>query len=139
MGQAEIELFQAWVQRLAVAEQPLDVWYDHIWAPDIDHRAIVGAPDDVGPILGRDAMRAYLEDWYEMFPDLEILPDAFIDAGPERVIVVWHVRGTARQSGLPSELRLAIAYTVRGGRIVHSREYLTKEEALAAVAGDERP
>jgi ketosteroid isomerase-like protein len=136
MGDAEVQLFRSWVERLAVAEEPLDVWYEQIWAPDIDHRAIEGAPDDVGPIIGRDAMRAYLADWYEMFPDLTVVPDEIIDAGPERVIVVWHVTGTAQASGVPTELRLAIAYTIGGGRIVRGREYMTKDEALAAVAKD---
>jgi ketosteroid isomerase-like protein len=139
MGEAEVRLFETWLHELAAADQPLDVWYDHIWAEDIDHRAIEGAPDDIGPILGRDAMRRYLEDWYEMFPDLVVEPAELIDIGPERVIVVWHVAGTAEQSGVPTELRLSIVYTIRDGRIVHSREYQTKDEALAAAAGGERP
>ena len=139
MGEADVRLFETWLQEIAAADQPLDVWYDHIWAEDIDHRAIEGAPDDIGPILGRDAMRRYLEDWYEMFPDLLVEPVELIDIGPERVIVVWHVAGTAEQSGVRTELRLSIAYTIRDGRIVHSREYQTKDEALAAAAGGERP
>ena len=139
MGEAEIRLLETWLRELAAADQPLDIWYDHIWAEDIDHRAIEGAPDDIGPILGRDAMRGYLEDWYEMFPDLVVEPAELLDIGPERVIVVWHVAGTAEQSGVPTELRLSIVYTIRDGRIVHSREYQTKDEALAAAAGGERP
>ena len=136
MGQAEVRLFKSWVEQLAMGDDPLDVWYEQIWAPDVDHRAIEGAPDDVGPIIGRDAMRAYLADWYEMFPDLTVAADEIIDAGAERVIVVWHVTGTAQASGVPTELRLAVVYTVRSGRIVRGREYMTKDEALAAVAKD---
>jgi ketosteroid isomerase-like protein len=134
MGEAEVKLFQSWAEELAAADEPLDFFYEHMWAPDIDHRAIEGAPDDVGPIIGRDAMRAYLADWYEMFADLTVVPEELIDAGPGRLIVVWYITGTARASGVPTELRLAIAYTIRAGKIVRGREYLTKEEALAAVA-----
>jgi ketosteroid isomerase-like protein len=134
MGEAEVKLFQSWAEQLAAAEEPLDVWYEHMWALDVNHRAIEGAPDDVGPIIGRDAMRAYLADWYEMFADLIVIPEEFVDAGPGRVIVVFHVTGTARASGAPSEMRLAIVYTIRAGRIVRGREYLTKDEALAAIA-----
>jgi ketosteroid isomerase-like protein len=137
MGDAEVRLFESWVAQLAATDDPLVVWYEHIWAADIDHRAIEGAPDDVGPIIGRDAMRAYLTDWYEMFPDLEVVPDEIFDAGPERVIVVWHVTGTAKASGVPTELRLAIIYTIRAGRIVRGREYMTKDEALAAAANED--
>jgi ketosteroid isomerase-like protein len=134
MGEAEVTLFQSWTEQLAAAEDPLEVFYERIWATDIDHRAVENAPDDVGPILGRDAMRAYLADWYEMFADLAFDADELIDAGPERVIVLWHVTGTARASGVPTELRIAIAYTIRDGRIVRGREYLTRDEAITAVS-----
>lgn len=136
MGAAEVKLFQSWAQQLAAADDPLDIWYQHIWATDIDHRAIEGAPDDVGPIIGRDAMRAYLADWYKTFAHLTAVPEEYIDAGPERVIVVFHINGTARASGVPTELRVAIAYTIRHGKIVRGREYLTKDEALAALANE---
>jgi ketosteroid isomerase-like protein len=134
MGEADVKLFQSWVEQLAGADDPLAVWYEHIWAPDIDHRAIQGAPDDTGPIIGRDAMRAYLADWYEMFPDLEVVPDELVDGGPGRVIVVWHVTGTAKASTVPTDMRVAILYTIGDRRIVRGREYMTKDEALAAVA-----
>ena len=136
MGDAEVRLFQSWVERLATADQPLDVWYEQIWAPDIDHRAIEGAPDDVGPIIGRDAMRAYAADWYETFTDLTIVPEEILDGGPERVIVVWRVAGRAKASGVPAEIRFAVVHTIRGGRIVRGREYMTKDEALAAIASE---
>jgi ketosteroid isomerase-like protein len=137
MGVAEVEQFEMWVEQLAAADDPLDFWYEHMWAPDIDHRAIEGAPDDVGPIIGRDAVRAYLADWYEMFPDLAAVPEEIVDAGPERVVVVWHVSGTAKASGVPTELRSAIVYTIRGGKIVRGREYMTKDEALISAASED--
>lgn len=136
MGDAEVSLFQFWVEQLSTVEQPLDFWYEHMWAPDIDHRAIEGAPDDVGPIIGRDAVRAYLADWYETFPDLAVVPEEIVGVGPERVVVAWRIRGTAKSSGVPTELRLAIVYTIRGGKIVRSREYMTKGEALTSAAGE---
>ena len=136
MGDNEVRLFQSWSQQLAEADSPLDFFYEQMWAPDIDHRAIEGAPDDVGPIIGRDAMRAYLADWYDMFADLTAVPEEIVDGGPERVIAVWHVTGTAKASGVPTELRLAAVYTIRDGRIVRGREYMTKDEALAAIASD---
>jgi ketosteroid isomerase-like protein len=137
VGTAEVRLFQSWADQLAAADEPLEVWYEQMWAVDVEHRAIEGAPDDVGPITGRDALRAYLADWYEMFADLTVVPEEFIDAGPGRVIVAFHVTGTARASGAPTEMRLAIAYTIRSGKIVRGREYMTTDEALAAVAREE--
>jgi ketosteroid isomerase-like protein len=136
MGDAEVKQFESWVEQLAVADDPLDIWYEHMWSADVDHRAIEGAPDDVGPIIGRDAMRAYLADWYEMFPDLEVFPEEIVDAGSQRVIVVWHVTGTAKASGVQTDMRVAVVYTIRAGKIVRGREYITKDEALAANAKD---
>jgi ketosteroid isomerase-like protein len=107
--------------------------YEHMWADDIDHRAIEGAPDDHGPIIGRDAMRAYAADWYEMFPDLTVAFEDIIDAGPGRVIAVSHLAGTARASGVPTEIRVPTVWTIRDGKIVQGREYLTMDEALRAA------
>jgi ketosteroid isomerase-like protein len=137
MGEAEVKQFESWVDQLAAADDPLDFWYEHVWAPDVDHRAMEGAPDDVGPIVGRDAMRAYVADWYEMFPDLEIVPEEIVDAGPQRVLVVWRISGTAKASGVPTELRYAAVYTIRADKIVRGREYMTKDEALAAAANED--
>jgi ketosteroid isomerase-like protein len=134
MGEAEVKLFQSWAEQLAVVEDQLGFLYEHTWAADIDHRALQGAPDDVGPIIGREAMRAYLADWFETFEGFRVVPEEILDAGPERVIVTWHVSGTARASGVPTELRVAITYTIRDGRIVRGREYQTAEEARAALA-----
>jgi ketosteroid isomerase-like protein len=138
MSDDEVRLFQTWAQQLAETDSPLDFLYEHMWAHDIDHRAIEGAIDDVGPIIGRDAMRAYVADWYEMFADLTIAPEEILDGGSERVIVVWRVTGTARASGVPTELRYAAVYTIRGGKVARGREYMTKAEALAAIGGEDK-
>ena len=33
------------------------------WHPDIEWRAVEGAPDDVGEMHGREALRRYAQDW----------------------------------------------------------------------------
>ena len=133
MGEAEVRLFESWMERLSAADDPLEFYYEHIWAPDIDYRAVEGAIDDAGPLIGRDAMRDYAADWYEMFPNLQVVPEEIIDGGPECLIVIWHMTGTAKASGVPTDLRYAAAYRIRGARIVRGREYLTREDAFAAV------
>ena len=42
-----------------------------------------GAPDDRGPIHGKDAMRAYVQDWIDTFDEFWIEPVELIDAGQE--------------------------------------------------------
>lgn len=133
MSEADVQLFQSWAYQAAVAEDPLDFWYDNVWAEDIDHRAIEGAPDDHGPIIGRDAMRAYLADWYEMFDGFEIAVEDLIDAGEGLVLTVYRISGQAKASGVPVETTLATIWTIRDGKIVRGREYLTRDEALRAA------
>ena len=103
---------------------------------DVDWRAIEGAPDDVGPMRGLDAMRAYTRDWFDHFDDLRLEPEELIDAG-DRVVAVQRLSGRAKRSGIETELRFAVVYTVSGGKIVRGREYMTREPALEAVRLDE--
>ena len=56
----------------------------------------------------------------------------FLKTG-ERVLAVGRISGRARGSGVETEQRVVVLYTVRDGLIVRGREYQTKEEALAAA------
>jgi ketosteroid isomerase-like protein len=100
---------------------------------DVDYRAIEGAPDDVGVMHGRDALVRYLLDWNEMFEGFTVELLEVEPMGDDQVLVLGRVAGRARVSGIETEQRLAILYTVRVGRIVRGREYRTKQEAKAAA------
>jgi ketosteroid isomerase-like protein len=101
--------------------------------PEINWRAMEGAPDDVGEMHGTEAARRYLEDWFETFDDFTTVPEELLDAGEGRVIGVLHISGRAKLSGIPTELRYAALYTLRGGKIVRIREYADRKEALDAI------
>ncbi len=103
------------------------------WHPEITWRAIEGAPDDVGVMEGRDAVRAYVADWDETFDDLRVESLDVMDAGDETVIAVQRASGVARGSGVPTELVFGVVYTVRDGLILSGREYATREQALEAA------
>ena len=133
MSEADVQLVQSWADQVTVAKDPIDFWYENVWAEDVDHRAAEGAPDDHGPIIGRDAMRAYVADWYEMWLDPTIAFEDIIDAGPGRVIVAIHFAGTGKASGVPTELRYAVVWTISDGKIVRGREYLAMDEAVRAA------
>ena len=107
--------------------------HERYWAPDIDWRAIPGAPDDVGLISGPAALRAYYDDWYDTFDDLRIEALEVVDAGGESVVAHQRGSGVAKLSGVPTELVYGVVYTVRDGLIVSGREYATREQALEAA------
>jgi ketosteroid isomerase-like protein len=103
------------------------------WHPDIDWRAIEGAPDDAGVMHGADALRAYYQDWIDTFDDLGNEMLEVIDAGGETVVSVQRGTGVAKASGVPTEIVYSVVYTVRDGLIVSGREYATREQALDAA------
>jgi ketosteroid isomerase-like protein len=134
MSQGNVEIVRSWYMQFPVMNsEALDFFYEHVWDPAIDWRAMAGAPDDLGPIEGRDAMRRYLEEGLELFEDVALEPEEIIDGGEDRVIVVLRFTGRARLSGVETELRFAILYVLRDGRVVQGREYATKEESLEAA------
>jgi ketosteroid isomerase-like protein len=101
--------------------------------PDISWRAIEGAPDDVGEMVGAAAVVRYLNDWVDLFDDIAQVPVELMDVGDDRVVAVQHVTGRAKLSGVETELRYAVVYTLRDGKILRAREYSDREQALQAV------
>ncbi len=129
MSQEDVEVVKA---HLAAWPRGLDALAEY-WADDVDHRAVEGALDDRGPMHGKDAVRAYLQDWLDTFDPLTVEPLELIDAGVGQVVAVLRFGGRAKQSGVPTGLTFAIVYTIRGGKIARGREYATRAEALEAA------
>jgi ketosteroid isomerase-like protein len=116
----------------ALADGGLDRFLDH-WTDDLDHRSIEGAPDDRGPIHGRDAMRAYAQDWIDTFDEFRIEPVALSDAGRGMVVGVLRYGGRAKLSGIETDDTFGVVFTIRDGRIARGREYATRDQALEAA------
>jgi ketosteroid isomerase-like protein len=130
MSQENVEFLVDYLQRGtdggvdAVAE---------FWDPDITWRPAEGAIDDVGEMHGPEAVRRYIEDWLDMFDDLTVVAEELVDAGDDRVVAVQRMTGRAKVSGIETEIRFSVVYTLRDGKIVQGREYMDKEQALEAV------
>jgi ketosteroid isomerase-like protein len=129
MSQENVEVVRRMLQ--ASADGGLDAAAE-FWDTQIDWRAAEGAPDDAGPISGVDAMRAYAQDWLDDFDELRVEAEELIDAG-EQVVAVQRISGRAKASGIETDLRYAVVYTIRNGKIVRGREYWERAQALEAV------
>ena len=103
------------------------------WHPDIRWRAIEGALDDVGEMFGIAAAQRYLEDWVEMFDGMTNVPERLIDVGDGRVVARQIAGGRAKLSGVETELRYALVYTIRERTIERVQEYAELDEALRSV------
>jgi ketosteroid isomerase-like protein len=117
---------------LALADRGFDGLVEFLH-PEINWRAMEGAPDDVGEMQGMQAARHYVEDWFETFDDFTTIPEELLDAGEDRVVGVLHITGRAKLSGITTELRYAVLYTLRDDKIARIREYADREEALDAA------
>jgi ketosteroid isomerase-like protein len=116
----------------AFAERGFDAMAE-FWDADINWRAMEGAIDDVGEMHGREAVRRYLEDWIDVFDDVTNVPEELLDIGDDRVLAVQRATGRAKASGVETEIRYAVVYTLREGKIVRGREYMDRKQALEAV------
>jgi ketosteroid isomerase-like protein len=109
-----------------------DAWAT-FWHPEITWRAIEGAIDDVGIMHGADAIRRHYSQWEETFEDFRTEPDEVIDVGGDRVIAV--VRSIGRMKGSEGELeiRYAVLFAIRDGKIARGREFASRAEAVKAA------
>ena len=103
------------------------------WDPDITWRPAQGAIDDIGEMHGPVAVRRYIQDWIDTFDDSSVVVEELRDVGDDRVLAIQRVKGRAKLSDIEIDIRYAAVTTVRDGKIVRGREYLSVDEALEAV------
>jgi ketosteroid isomerase-like protein len=120
----------------AFARGGLDRFLEH-WADDLDHRSIEGAPDDRGPIHGKAAMRAFVQDWLDTFDEFRMEPVELIEPGEDTVVAVLRISGRAKLSEIETDQTFGVVFTIRDGKIARGREYATREQALEAAGGRE--
>jgi ketosteroid isomerase-like protein len=111
----------------------LDAFLDEYCTDDIDYRAAEGALDDHGSIHGKDSLRAFMQDWLDMFDDFRAEPVEVIEAGEDKVIAVVRISGRAKLSGVETDLTYAELWTLRDGKVAWGRQYWTLDEALEAA------
>ena len=132
MSQANVKIVK--VAYEAFATGGLDRWVEQ-FAEDVEYRAVEGAPDDVGPIHGREALRAYFQDWIDTFDEFWFEAIELIDAGGDTVVAVERYGGRAKLSGIETDQTEAELFTIRDGKIARCREYgtATKSRSRRAV------
>ena len=130
MSQANLEVVRAAYD--ALASGGLDRFMEH-FTDDVDYRAIVGAPDDIGPIQGKEAFRAWLADWIDTFDGFHMELLELVDAGEDTVIWVERFGGRAKRSGVQTDQIIGGVFTIRDGKLARGREYATRRQAVEAV------
>jgi uncharacterized protein len=100
-------------------------------APDIEWRDF--ATIDSDSVTGKDAVRAYFETVMEAWEQIRLEPEEIIDLGGDRVVVVSHLTGRGRGSGIEVETRGADLLTFDGGSLVRWMGYADRAQALEAA------
>jgi uncharacterized protein len=130
MSQENVEIVRD--ANAAFNRDDLDAFLEYC-TDDVEFRAAEGALDDHGPIQGKDALRAFMQDWLDMFDDFRAEPVELIDADEDNVISVMRISGRAKFSGVEADMTYAELSTLRDGKVARSRQFFTRDEALEAA------
>jgi ketosteroid isomerase-like protein len=95
--------------------------------------ATITLPQPMEAELHLDQFIDFRAGWMEPYDEWDYEPEKFLDAGSNRVLVLFHQRGKLRESDSWIEMHYGIAYTVEEGLIMGARMYLTQEGALEAA------
>ncbi len=111
----------------ALARAGLDRFMEH-FTDDVEYRVLEGALDgDLAPLHGQDAVRAWLQDWIDMFDGFWQQLVELIDAGGDTVFTAERFGGRARLSGVEADSPNWTVFTIRDGKIASGHEYATRE------------
>jgi ketosteroid isomerase-like protein len=130
MSQENVEVVK--VANEAFVREGLDRFMEY-FTDDVVYRTVEGGPDDSGPITGKDALRAFLQDWIDRLDEFWFEQAELIDAGGDTVVSVERSGGRTKRSGIKIDQTEALVYSIRGGKLARCREYATRHEALEAA------
>jgi ketosteroid isomerase-like protein len=129
MSQENVEVVRAAYE--AFARDGLDRFLEH-FTDDVEYR-VLGPDGDLSPLQGQDAVRAWLQDWIDMFDGFWQQLVELIDAGGDTVFTAERFGGRARLSGVEADSPNWTIFTIRDGKIASGHEYATREQALEAA------
>jgi uncharacterized protein len=130
MSQENVELIRRGYESWAEARELIFDMLD----PEIEWIGPREFPDLSAPHYGHDGVRRYFEKLTEAIEDYRMVPEEFIDAGEDQVLVFSREGGRGRGSGAPVETNpTAHLWTIRDGKAVRMQSYWERNDALEAV------
>src|SRR5262245_561848 len=94
---------------------------------------IVFEPPVAGTYVGHDGVGAFLRDLVDLFVDFRTDYPDVRDLGDDRVLALGKARGRGVESGVETELTLAVVATFRDGLMTHFKDYGDTDKALEAA------
>jgi ketosteroid isomerase-like protein len=99
-----------------------------------DFEAAVGPELSVEPdtYRGHDGIRRYFNSFRDAMDEIRFHPESFREAGAS-VVVALRLSAKGRSTGIMVEQRLGQVWTVRDGKAIQVRSYVSHREAMRAV------
>jgi ketosteroid isomerase-like protein len=82
---------------------------------------------------GYDGIREYFADMRDAWTELHRDTEEVIDAGDDQVVVFFHLRGTARASGVSVDEDVTTVFDLMKGRLYRMVVFRDRDEALKAA------
>jgi ketosteroid isomerase-like protein len=82
---------------------------------------------------GRDGVRQAMLEWTGTWSDWSLEVERYIDAGGDRVAMLWNERGRAKGSGVPMSLKGISVFVIRDGLVASLAATLDRERTLEAL------
>jgi ketosteroid isomerase-like protein len=102
--------------------------------PEIEWNGPREFPDLAEPHYGYEGITRYLRKIDEVLDDYRMVPERFIDARDDRVLVFSREGGRGKGSGAEVQTHLtAHLWTLKDGRAVRMQSYWERADALEAV------
>jgi ketosteroid isomerase-like protein len=121
--------------RASVPTEPFGEFID----PEIEWLGPREFPDLAEPHYGHEGIQRYLAKVAEVLEDYRMVPERFIDAGDDRVLVFSREGGRGLGSGAEVETHLtAHIWTLKDGKGVRMQSIWERADALAAVGLSEQ-
>ena len=108
----------------------------YLWMldPDFVWQGPQEISDLAGTYRGAEGVRRYLSELMEVFNDYRMVPEEFIDAGGEQVLVLAREGGRGKGSGIAVQTNpTGHLWTIRDGRPARLESYWERTNALRAV------
>jgi len=104
--------------------------------PDVEVEVHTGRPDlpETDVLRGHAGFLENLRQLDEVFEDVEVTPEEFIEVG-EKLVVPIYTAGRGRASGIRVENRVTHIWTIRAGKATRFQVFPTTEQALEALGG----
>ncbi|MEK6251543.1 MAG: nuclear transport factor 2 family protein [Actinomycetota bacterium] len=130
MSQENVEIVRRGYERIGELGRPDYEFLD----PEIEWRGPREFPDLAEPHFGHEGVARYFAKLNEVFDEYRMVPEEFIDAGGDQVLVFSREGGRGRGSGAEVQTNpTAHLWTIRKRKAVRMQSYWERPEALDAA------